>query len=73
MNIPEHLCIYDFALPEEPSTIKSFAEKYLQIKTKNEQFISTKARGMTATGGLGNYRIWSATNQLVNQASSQDE
>jgi hypothetical protein len=67
INIPEQLCIYDFALPEEPVTIRSFAKTYLQIETKSEKFISTKARGFTATGGVGNYRIWSATNQLVKQ------
>jgi hypothetical protein len=54
-------------------TMRSFAEKYLQIETKKEKFTSTKARGFTATGGLGNYRIWSATNQLVKLASVQGE
>jgi hypothetical protein len=73
MNIPEHLCIYDFALPKEPVTIKAFAKRYLQIETKSENFFFTKTGGITATGGLGNVRIWSAANQLVKLTRCEGE
>jgi hypothetical protein len=64
MNVPEAHPIYSFALPEEPITIKSFTERYLEIEEKNSKFISTKTTGKTATGGLRNYRIWGAKKQM---------
>jgi hypothetical protein len=73
MNIPEHLCIYDFALPREPVTLLSFSERYLQIAAKSEKFISTKVTGMSANGGLRNSRIWSAADQIRKLVRSNDE
>lgn len=64
MNIPESVPIYYFAMPENPMTLKLFSEKYLVMEKRSHHFSSTKMSGITATGGLGQYRIWSAANQI---------
>ena len=66
MNIPESVPIYSFAMPESEMTLESFTEKYLVIEKRIDHFCSTKMNGITATGGLSKYMIWSATNQMVN-------
>jgi hypothetical protein len=69
MHIPMDTSAFKFALPKEPFTLREFAEKFLHFEEIEPKFISTKQKGFTATGGLRNYRIWSASQQLKGMTS----
>jgi hypothetical protein len=64
MHIPEDTWAFMFALPMEPFTIREFADNFLRFEEIEPKFSSTKQKGFTATGGLRNYRIWSASKQM---------